>query len=115
MVKIAFASMNGGGLEDVIADRFGRAPVFTIVELDEQGNIVNVKVIENPGAQAASGAGVKSVQALVNEGVDIAVGPNFGPNAQVLLEEMNIKPVRIPAGTKIAEALEKVKREILGH
>ncbi len=114
MVKIGFASMNGGGLEDVIADRFGRAPVFTIVELDEQGNILNVKVVENPGASASSGAGVKSVQVLVDEGVDIAVGPNFGPNAQVILEEMNIKAVRIPAGTKIADALEKVKKEVLG-
>ncbi len=113
MIRIAFASKSSGGLEDEIADRFGRAPVFTIIELDENGEIKNVRIVANPGAEAGGGAGVKAVQTLVNERVNIAVGPSFGPNAQVLLEEMNIKPIRISAGTKISEALERVKAEIL--
>ncbi|RLG44209.1 MAG: dinitrogenase iron-molybdenum cofactor biosynthesis protein [Thermoproteota archaeon] len=112
MPKIAIASNSKGGLEDVVASRFGRAPTFTIIELDDKGNIINVKVIENPGVNAPGGAGVKAVQALINEGVDIAVGPSFGPNAKAILDEMNIKAITIPAGTKISEAIEYVKREI---
>lgn len=112
MPKIAIASNSKDGLNDIVASRFGRAPTFTIIELDDKGDIISVKVIENPGANAPGGAGVKAVQALINEGVDIVVGPSFGPNAKAILDEMNIKTITIPAGTKISEAIEYVKREI---
>ncbi len=112
MPKIAIASENGGGLDDIVASRFARAPKFTIVELDEKGGIVNVKVIDNPGAQATGGAAIKAIQALINEGVDLVVGPAFGPNAQAVLAEMNIKSMTAPAGTKIRDVVEQAKKEL---
>lgn len=48
MPRIAIASNNRGELEDVVASRFGRAHTFTIIELDDKGNTINVKVVENP-------------------------------------------------------------------
>ncbi len=112
MVKIAIASQNGNGLDDVVADRFGRAQYFTIIELDEKGNIVNIKVVENPGATASGGAGVKAVQKLVEEGVEIVVGPSFGPNAKALLDEMGIKAITIPPNTPIRRVVDYVKKQL---
>ncbi|RLG86173.1 MAG: dinitrogenase iron-molybdenum cofactor, partial [Thermoprotei archaeon] len=68
MVKIAIPSNGPGGLEDIVASRFARAAKFTIVEVDEKGNVVSVSIHENP-VQAASGAGVKVAQWLLNLGV----------------------------------------------
>ena len=112
MPKIAIASENGGGLDDVVASRFARAPKFTIIELDDKGNIVGVKIIDNPGAQATGGAAIKAIQALINEGVDLVIGPAFGPNAQAVLTEMNIRNMTLPAGTRIRDALEAAKKEL---
>jgi len=112
MPKIAIASENGGGLDDVVASRFARAPKFTIIELDDKGNIVGVKIIDNPGAQATGGAAIKAIQALINEGVDLVIGPAFGPNAQAVLAEMNIRNMTLPAGTRIRDALEAAKKEL---
>ena len=39
MVKIAIPSNGPGGLEDIVASRFARAAKFTIVEVDEKGNV----------------------------------------------------------------------------
>jgi len=112
MIKIAFPTEKCEGLEDVVHTRFGRSPCFTIITLDEENQIKEVKNIRNPGYEAASGAGVKSVQTLVDEGVNIIAAPSLGPNAAVLAQEMGIKHISIPSGIKIREALETVLNEI---
>ncbi len=110
-LRIAFAT-NRGGLDDEIAERFGRAETFTIVEVDEKtGQLLSVRVVENPGARAGSGAGVKAVQKLVDERVDVAVGPQPGPNAMIALQTAGIK-VKVYTGLKVREALEKVLEEL---
>ena len=45
-MKIAIPSMQPGGLKSPSSGHFGHCDVFTIVEI-ENGNIVDVKVIEN--------------------------------------------------------------------
>ncbi len=111
MVKIAITT-NKGGLEDQVAERFGRAPTFTIVELDDNTfEVRNVYVVENPGASAGSGAGVKAVQKLIDEKVSIVIGPQPGPNAYMALQQAGIK-VYVYTGIKAGEALEKVLDEL---
>ncbi len=110
MVKIGFATDSDKGLEARIADRFGRAPYFIIVDYDK-GEIKSVKSIKNPGVESQGGAGVKSVEALLHEDVKIAVGPNFGPNARAVMEELGIKPVTLPAGTLVKDALHQISIE----
>jgi len=110
-MKIAIAT-NKGGLEDTIADRFGRADTFTIVEVDDKTyEIRRVYVVENPGARAGSGAGIRAVQKLVDEGVSIVIGPNPGPNAYMALEHSGIR-VYVYTGIKVAEALERVLQQL---
>ncbi|MCI4457388.1 MAG: NifB/NifX family molybdenum-iron cluster-binding protein [Desulfurococcaceae archaeon] len=112
MIKIAFPTEKCAGLEDVVYTRFGRSPCFTIITLDDENQIKEVKNIRNPGYEAASGAGVRSVQTLVDEGVNIIAAPSLGPNAAVIAQEMGIKHISIPSGIKIREALETVLKEI---
>ncbi len=108
--RIAFAT-NKGGLEDNIADRFGRAPTFTIVDIDDEGRILSVRVVENPGAKAGSGAGIRAVQKLVDLGVEIVVGPSPGPNAYMALQQAGIKIFSLP-GLTVKEAFERVLKEL---
>jgi len=108
-MKIAFASSSKGGLDDKVSDRFGRCSIFTIVTV-ENGKIVDVITVENPGHKAVSGAGIKAVQKLVDEGVDAVVAGGFGPNAEAALYEVGIK-VYIMKNLTIKEALDKILSE----
>ena len=111
MVRIAFAT-NKGGLDDQIADRFGRAPTYTIVDVDlDTGEIKSIHVIENPGYQAGGGAGVTAVQRLIEEKVEVAVGPSPGPNAYTALQQAGIKIISI-TGVTVREALRQVLEEL---
>ncbi|HDD26863.1 MAG TPA: dinitrogenase iron-molybdenum cofactor biosynthesis protein [Acidilobales archaeon] len=105
-MKIAFATEGSEGLDAVISQRFGRARFFTIVEVNEVGNVINVKVIENPGFYAERGAGVRAVQRLIEEGVNVVVAGDFGPNALAVLRSSGIRPVRV-SGVAVREALTK--------
>jgi predicted Fe-Mo cluster-binding NifX family protein len=101
-----------GGLEDKVYDRLGRAPTFTIVEVDsETGEVKKVEVIKNPGAEAGSGAGVKAAEALANAKVNVYVGPNPGPNAYAALQYLGIKVFTL-VGVKVKEAVKKVLEEL---
>jgi predicted Fe-Mo cluster-binding NifX family protein len=40
------------GLSAQVAEHFGRAPYFAVVELDESGNISDVKTVSNVGEHA---------------------------------------------------------------
>ena len=105
-MKVAFATEGSEGLDAIVSQRFGRTRFFTIVDVDESGNVTNVKVIENPGFYAERGAGVKAVQRLIEEGVNVVVAGDFGPNALAVLRGSGIRPVRV-SGVTVREALTK--------
>ncbi|ALM75139.1 hypothetical protein TBCH5v1_1212 [Thermococcus barophilus] len=106
-MKIAVPSSANGGLEDTIAPVFARAPVFTIIEV-ENDEIKNVKTIQNPAVSAPSGAGPMAVQMLINEGVDAVIVPQLGPNALGAIQAAGIKVYTFPPGIPIREAVESV-------
>ncbi len=109
-MKIAFVTSKGG-LDDHIAGRFGRSETFTLVEIDDKGNILSVNVIENPGSKAPSGAGIRAVQKLVDLGVDAAVGPSPGPHAYMALQQSGIKYYTL-SGMSVRKALNIVLKEL---
>ncbi len=106
-MKIAVPSSANGGLEDTIAPVFARAPVFTIIEV-ENGEIKNVKTIQNPAVSVPSGAGPMAVQMLINEGVDTIITPQLGPNALGAIQAAGINVYTFPPGIPIREAIESV-------
>jgi predicted Fe-Mo cluster-binding NifX family protein len=101
-----------GGLEDTIADRFGRASTITVVEVDEStGKVLKVEVHPNPGYQAGSGAGVKAAQKLGELKVQVYVGPTPGPNAWAAHQYLGIKVIPL-VGVSVKQAIEKALEEI---
>ena len=101
-----------GGLDDVVASRFGRAPTFTIVEVGEDGEIKSVKVIQNPGYASGSGAGVKAAQAVADSGARYYIGPSPGPNAFAALQHLGIKILGNLVGVPVKEAVKKAVEAI---
>jgi predicted Fe-Mo cluster-binding NifX family protein len=47
--RIAIPVENDSGLEATIAQHFGRAPLFAIIDLDENCNVISVKTEPNTG------------------------------------------------------------------
>jgi predicted Fe-Mo cluster-binding NifX family protein len=110
-LRIAFPTLAPGGLDSLVADRFGRAEKFTIVDVDDQGKVVNVEVHDNPGFQAGSGAGVKASQKLGDLHVNVYAGPAPGPNAYMALQYLGIKIVTV-TGVKVREAIDYVLKAL---
>ena len=108
-MRIAVPSSKSGGLEDTIATVFARAPVFTIIDI-ENGEIKDVKVIQNRAMNVPSGAGPMLVQMLIKEGVEAVIVPQLGPNAMAALQAAGIKVYTFPPGTPIKEAVEKISK-----
>ncbi|NJE53688.1 NifB/NifX family molybdenum-iron cluster-binding protein [Thermococcus sp. 21S9] len=106
-MKIAIPT-NGGGLNDTVAPVFARAPAFLIVDIDENGNVVNEKVIQNPAMNATGGAGPLAVQTLINEGVEAIVAPQVGPNALGAIQAAGIRLYQVAPGTPVEEAIRAV-------
>ncbi len=106
-MRVAFATEENNGLNSVVSSRFGRARYFVMVDY-EGGEVRSYRVEVNPGSEARSGAGIKAVQKLINERVNVAVAGSFGPNAMTALEEMGIKHVEM-SGITVEEALSRLK------
>lgn len=111
-MRVAFLSEEDKGMNSIVSNRFGRARYLIIVDL-EDGDVKDIRAEINPGSEAKSGAGVKAVQKLIDEGVDAVVAGAFGPNSTAALEEMGIKHVEM-SGITIEEALRRLKDRLPG-
>lgn len=106
---------NGGGRNDTVAPVFARAPAFYIADVDENGNMISEKVIQNTGAMAGGGAGPMAVQTLINEGVEAIIAPQVGPNALGTIQAAGIKLYQVAAGTPVEEAIKAVVSGSIGQ
>ncbi len=106
-MKIAVATVRGG-LDDIVNVQFGRTPTLTIVDV-ENGEIKNVRVIQNPYATAMGGAGVQISQMIINEGCKVVIGGNIGPNSYEILS-MGGVDMRNGSGLTVREAVERYLR-----
>jgi len=105
-MRVAFPTYGDKSLEDEICSHFGRAPTFTIIDL-ENGNI---RVIPNT-SEHMGGVGV-APELLAKERVDILVCSNLGPRAVQMFQSFGIK-VYIGAFGRVRDALEAWKKGFL--
>ncbi len=105
--KIAITSASQGGLDDLVAQSFGRCKTFTIVEL-EGSRIVKVEAIENPAVSVGHGAGPLAAQTLANKGVSKVVVTRLGPRAEAALRSLGIEVVYVEPEITVREALRKL-------
>jgi predicted Fe-Mo cluster-binding NifX family protein len=50
--RIVVPTIGQQGLNDNLAQHFGRAPYFTAVDLDDNGEVTNIKTVSNAGEHA---------------------------------------------------------------
>lgn len=93
-VRIAFPVQDDLGIDSVVYNHFGSAPVFVIVE-PETGAVVSVS---NRDRQHAHGA-CNPLRALDNQRVDVVVVGGIGAGALAGLNRMGIKVHRSLAAT----------------
>jgi len=98
-----------GGLDDMVNPSFGRTPTFTVVDV-ENGAIVNVQVVPNPGYNQARGAGVTASQFAIDQGADAVVSGSFGPNSYGVLQAAGIRMYSAPSTMTVREAVEALLR-----
>ena len=110
-LRIAVATRGHGGLEDVVSEIFGRANTFTITDVDD-GEIKDVKVLQNPAVSYKHGAGPIVVKMLVDSGVNVVIAAEFGPGASALLEQHNVTTIAVKPGTGVEESVRKALNEI---
>ncbi|MFX1298984.1 MAG: NifB/NifX family molybdenum-iron cluster-binding protein [Promethearchaeota archaeon] len=95
---IAVSTQSLDGLNALVDPRFGRCRAFTIVTI-QNGQIGNVKVIENPAIMAGGGAGIQAAQTVSDSGANAVITGNLGPNAAGALQSMGIRIYLVASGT----------------
>ncbi|NJE85857.1 dinitrogenase iron-molybdenum cofactor [Thermococcus sp. CX2] len=107
-MRIVISTINGG-LDDRVNQAFGRTPAFTIVDV-ENGEITNVQVVQNPGYNQPRGAGVTAAQFCIDQGAEVVIAGQFGPNSYNVLQAAGIRMASAPSTMTVKEAVEAFLR-----
>jgi predicted Fe-Mo cluster-binding NifX family protein len=108
-LRIAVATNEKNGLEDVVSNVFGRARTFTIVDAEDE-KITGVTILENSAVSYHHGAGPIAVKMLVDEGVEVVLANELGIGASELLKQHNISIIPVKPGTNVGDATKKALR-----
>ena len=102
--KIAIPTEGNKGLEDTVSNVFGRSKTFTIITITAN-KVESVEIKENPTISYKHGAGPIVAKMLVDMGVNKVIASEIGPGVSTLLDEFNIKKVKVEPGTQIRNIL----------
>lgn len=93
-----------GGLQDQVSAVFGRAPTFTLVELQD-GTVTDASVLPNPHKDAPSGAGIQAAQLVAGKAPLAVLAGNFGPNVSGVLSQAGVEMLPV-SGMTVGEAVD---------
>lgn len=108
-LKIAVATNEKNGLEDVVSNVFGRAKTFTIVDTEDK-KITGISILENSAVSYHHGAGPIAVKMLIDEGVKVVLANELGFGAAELLKQHNVTVIPVKPGTNVGDATKKALR-----
>ncbi|MGC8972425.1 MAG: NifB/NifX family molybdenum-iron cluster-binding protein [bacterium] len=92
MERIVIPTIDDRGINARISEHFGRAPYFTVIDLDEQCNVVSVNTIPNT-SEHFSGRGRAKDQILTLNPTKVIVY-DMGPRALTGFQEAGIAVFR---------------------
>ena len=107
-MRIFFTIRNDFGLDSELDERFGRAPMFLIYDLNNQ-KIVQVE--KNPFLAQEHGVGIRVANYLIQNNCRIAVGSKFGPKAESVLRTGDVKMLRVGGGA-VKNVIDKISNSI---
>jgi predicted Fe-Mo cluster-binding NifX family protein len=93
-MKVAVTAA-GNTLDAAVDARFGRCPVFMLVETED----MSFEAVDNQSGTLGGGAGIQSAQLMASKGVRAVLTGNCGPNAHQTLSAANIDVVVGCSGT----------------
>ncbi|MGC8849904.1 MAG: NifB/NifX family molybdenum-iron cluster-binding protein [Candidatus Bathyarchaeia archaeon] len=101
--RIVIPTEDRGTLNGRISEHFGRSPHFTIVEIDENGDVLNIQVVSNL-SEHFGGPGRPSDEILrLQPNAVIVYG--MGPKALSILQQAGVAVLKTDAGS-VKEAIE---------
>jgi predicted Fe-Mo cluster-binding NifX family protein len=95
--RIVVPVVSDNGLDSQIAEHFGRAPYFAVVELDESGNVSNMKTVPNVG-EHAGGMG-QSHDHIVKLKPNAIVVYGMGPRGLTAFQDAGVAVLRADGNT----------------
>lgn len=112
--RMAIASKGYRGLKDGVSDSFGKAPTFTIVDI-ENGKIKKANAIKNPASEYTHGSGPIASLKLAELNVNLVIASQFGPGALEILTYHNIDTKLASSNSPVEECIRGAIIEIAFH
>lgn len=106
-MKIAISSF-GQSMQDELNPRLGRCEYFVIYDTAEGF----ATAIDNIGRHSTEAAGIATAKLLNDQGVEVIISGNIGPNAFTALQAAEIK-VYIGVAGKVEDVVQNYQRGIL--
>ena len=91
-------------LDAMVDPRFGRCPVFLVIETDD----LSYECVDNTNQDAAQGAGIQSASLLADQQVKHVLTGNCGPNAHQALSAAGVEVITGCAGA-VRDVVEQFK------
>jgi predicted Fe-Mo cluster-binding NifX family protein len=95
--RIVIPSEDQKGLNAYLAQHFGRAPYYTIVDIDKNGTVLNVKAVENKGEHFGGIGEAHSHLLELKQNAIIAYG--MGPRGLLSFQNAGIAVLKANADT----------------
>ncbi|KUK14618.1 MAG: NifB/NifX family molybdenum-iron cluster-binding protein [Synergistetes bacterium] len=95
--RIVVPVLEDKGLDSKLSAHFGRSPYFAVVDIDESGEVIDVKVEPNRGEHF--GGGRKARDIVLAYKPDSVIVLNIGPGAIAGLREAGVKVFRAKASS----------------
>ncbi len=92
-MKLCVPSMEKGGFDDLVCEHFGRAPTFTVIDLDSD----QVVVVKNR-SEHMGGLG-KPPEHIARTGAKVLVCSGLGPKAIDMLQSLGVEVFVGASGT----------------
>lgn len=109
--RIVIPSENQNGLNAQLAEHFGRAPYFTVVEFDVNGAVSNVKSILNT-SEHVGGSGLAPDHILALKPTAVIVY-DMGGRAINIFENAGVSVLRANASKLVSEVVAAYKENML--
>lgn len=107
-MKICIPTMGVSGMDEDICQHFGRAPTFTVIDLDSK----DVKVLKNI-SEHMGGTGLPT-ETISAEGVQVMIVGGLGPKAVSFFNQAGIEVFVGAAGT-VKDAIDDWNANMLVH
>lgn len=97
MVRIVVPVMNKTGLDAQLSEHFGRAPYFTVIELDENRRVVSQRTVPNT-SEHFGGTG-RPPDRILQFKPDALITYGMGPRALNIFQSANVAVLQANANT----------------